>query len=125
MAEVTVISLSRGVEMLYRLEEEFHLGFQIPEKINSFRKTLRRMRHAFEHIDDRAMGKARDGTADSAMSIFVQPHFVDNGVLTYAGESVLFTTGVPIALGECREVIMSVIDLRPRCEATCPTSLDR
>ena len=125
MAEVTVISLSRGVEMLYRLEEEFHLGFQIPEKIDSFRKTLRRMRHAFEHIDDRAIGKARDDTADSAMSIFVQTHFVDNGVLTYAGEGVLFTTGVPIALGECREVIMSVIDLRPRCEATCPTSLDR
>ena len=83
------------------------------------------MRHAFEHIDDRAMGKAMDGTADSAMSIFVQPHFVDKGVLTYAGEGVVFTTGLPVALSECRAVMMSIIDVRPRCEATCPTSPDR
>ena len=122
MAEVTVISLSRGVEMLYRLEQEFCLDLQIPEKIDSFREKLRRMRHALEHIDDRAMGAAKDDTADSAMSIFVQPHFVDEGVLTYAGEGVLFATGVPIALGHCRKAIVNVIDLRPRCEAIRPTS---
>ena len=68
------------------------------------------------------MGEARDGTSSSAMSIFFQPLFVDQGVLTYAGEGMLFTTGVPVALGHCRQVIMSVIDLRPRCEASRPTS---
>ena len=108
--------------MLYRLEQEFCLDLQIPEKIDSFREKLRRMRHALEHIDDRAMGAAKDDTADSAMSIFVQPHFVDEGVLTYAGEGVLFATGVPIALGHCRKAIVNVIDLRPRCEAIRPTS---
>ena len=102
MAEVTVISLSRVVEMLYRLEREFCLGLRIPERIDSSRATLRRIRHALEHIDDRALGKARDDTADSAMSIFIQPHFVDQGVLTYAGEGMVFTTGLPVALGHCR-----------------------
>ena len=114
MAEVTVISLSRSVQTLYRLEERFDLGLQIPEEIDSLRATLQRMRNALEHIDERAMGEARDGTAESAMSIFFQPHFVDHGVLTYAGEGMLFTEGVPVALGHCRGVIMSVIDLRPR-----------
>ena len=114
MAEVTVISLSRSVQTLYRLEERLDLGLQIPEEIDSLRATLQRMRNALEHIDERAMGEARDGTAESAMSIFFQPHFVDQGVLTYAGEGMLFTEGVPVALGHCREVIMSVIDLRPR-----------
>ena len=114
MAEVAVISLSRGVEILYRLEERFDLSLQIPKEINSLRATLRRMRNALEHIDERAMGEASDGTAGSAMSIFFQPYFVDQGVLTYAGEGMLFTKGVPVALGHCREVIMSVIDLRPR-----------
>ena len=116
MAEVTVISLSRGVEMLYCLEERFGLGLQIPEEIVALRGTLRRMRNALEHIDDRAVGEAKDGTADQAMSIFFQPLFVDKGVLTYAGEGVMFATGVPVALCHCREAIMSVIDLRPRCE---------
>ena len=122
MAEVTVISLSRAVEILYRLDERFALGLQIPEEIDSFRDTLRRLRNALEHIDDRAMGEARDGTANSAMSIFFQPLFVDKGVLTYAREGVVFTTGVPVALGYCRQVIMSVIDLRPRCEDSRPTN---
>ena len=114
MAEVTVISLSRGVQMLYRFEETFDLGLQIPEEIDTLGATLRRMRNALEHIDERAMGEAKDGTADNAMSIFFQPHFVDQGVLTYAGDAVSFTEGVPVALGHCRTVIMSVIDLRPR-----------
>ena len=114
MAEVTVISLSRGVRILYGLEERFDLGLQIPEEIDSLRPTLQRMRNALEHIDERAMGEAKDGTADQAISIFLQPYFVDEGVLTYAGEGVSFTQGVPVALGLCREVIMSVIDLRPR-----------
>ena len=114
MAEVTVISLSRGVQILYRLEERFDLGLQIPEEIDSLSATLLRMRNALEHIDERAMGEAKDGTADNAMSIFFQPHFVDQGVLTYAGEGMSFTKGVPVALGHCRKVIMSVIDLRPR-----------
>lgn len=122
MAEVTVISLSRGVEMLYRLEEEFCLDLEIPEEIHSFRDSLRPMRHALEHIDDRAMGLAKDDTADSAMTIFFQPHFVSEGVLTYAGEGVSFATGLPVALGHCRRAILKVIDLRPRCEATRPTS---
>ncbi len=101
MAEVTVISLSRAVAILYRLEERFALGLQIPDEIDSFRDTLRRLRNALEHIDDRAMGEAKDGTANSAMSIFFQPLFVDKGVLTYAGEGVVFTTGVPVALVSC------------------------
>ncbi len=73
MAEVTVISLSRGVQMLYRLEEKFDLGLHIPEEIDSLRATLKRMRNALEHIDERAVGEAKDGTADSAMSIFSNP----------------------------------------------------
>ena len=124
MAEVTVISLSRGVEMLYRLEKEFHLGIQIPGNIESSRKNLRRLRNALEHIDDRAMGDAKDGTADNALSIFFQPYFVGQGVLTYDGFGVVFTTGVPIALRQCREIVMSVIDLWPGCEVTRNISLD-
>ena len=96
------------------LEERFDLGLQIPEEIDSLSATLLRMRNALEHIDERAMGEAKDGTADSAMSIFLQPHFVDQGVLIYAGGGMSFTKGVPVALGHCREVIMSVIDLRAR-----------
>ena len=76
-----------------------NLGLQIPEEIDSLSATLLRMRNALEHIDERAMGEAKDGTADNAMSIFFQPHFVDQGVLTYAGEGMSFTKGVPVALG--------------------------
>ena len=122
LAEVTVISLSRGVEMLYKMAEKFDLGLEIPEKITSSRITLRQMRNAFEHIDDRAVGKVTDGSTDSPMSVFFQLHFVDQRILTYGDKSISFATGVPIALLECRKVIMSVIDLRPKLENTSPTN---
>ena len=115
MAEVTLISLSREMEMINRLEKAFSLGLQMSEKFDSNKKALRRMRNALEHIDDRAMGQATDGTADSAMSIFFQPYFVDQGILTYAGDALSFAEGVPLVLSECRELIKGVIDLRPRC----------
>ncbi len=124
MAEVTVISLSRVVEMLYRLEERSCLDLRIPESVGAFREPLRRMRNALEHIDDRAIGEARDGTADSAMSIFFQPLFVDEGVLIYAGKGIRFSTGIPKAFIQCREVIMRVTKARPRCEATDPVGRD-
>ena len=115
MAEVTLISLSREMEMINRLEKEFSLGLQMSEKFESNMRVLRQMRNALEHIDDRAMGQATDGTADSAMSIFFQPYFVDQGIVTYAGDALSFTEGVPLVLIECRELVKSVIDLRPRC----------
>ena len=115
MAEVTLISLSREMEMVHRLEREFRLGLQFPEKFDSKKNVLRRIRNAFEHIDDRAMGQAKDGTADSAISIFFQPYFVDQRILTYAGHALSFAEEVPLVLGECRELIKSVIDIRPQC----------
>lgn len=118
MAEVTIISLSRAMEMIDRLEKEFSLGLQMPEKYESNKTALRRMRNALEHIDDRALGQTRDGAADEAMSIFFQPYFVDQGVLTYAGNGLSFVQGLPTIFNECRQLIKSVIDLRPRCEAT-------
>ena len=42
--------------------------------------------------------------------------------LTYAGEGIVFTTGLPVALGHCRKVLLSVIDLRPQCEISRPKS---
>ena len=115
MAEVTVISLSRAMEMIERLEKEFWLGLRFPEKFDSNKLALRRIRNALEHIDDRAMGQAKDGTADSALSIFFQPYFVDQGILTYAGHALSFAEGLPLVLSECRELIKSVIDIRPQC----------
>lgn len=124
MAEVTVISLSRAVAMIHRLESKFALGLQFPENFDSNGKALGRMRNALEHIDERAMNQAKDGTADSAMSIFVQPLFVEQGVLTYAGEGLAFATGVLNVLIDCRGVLKSVLDIRPRCQATAPVNTD-
>lgn len=59
MAEVTLISLSREMEMINTMEKEFELGLEFPEKYKSRMEALRRMRNALEHIDDRAIGKAK------------------------------------------------------------------
>ena len=40
MAEVTLISLSREMEMIHRLEKEFRLGLQFPEEVRLEQKCV-------------------------------------------------------------------------------------
>ena len=45
------------------------------------------IRNAFEHIDERAIGKAHRENPKDAMSVFHQSEFFTSGVLRYAGHA--------------------------------------
>ena len=111
MAEVTVISLNRGVAMLNGLEGGFCPGLPIPDSVAAIADSVHSIRNALEHIDERARGKAR-APEEEALSIFFQPEFVDRSTLRYGEHSLNFDRDVPSALLGCREAIMDAIDLR-------------
>ena len=71
------------------------------------------IRHAFEHIDERAQGKINQRkTHPDALTIFHQPDFVNSSVLQYKTFTLNLETEVIAALLDCREFIMSAIDQR-------------
>ena len=113
-AEVAIIALHRAVDMLLKFHSIFAIGLEIPDHLRSLERVVRDMRHAFEHIDERAQGKINQaGKMDAeALSIFDQPDFIDKSILHYRGEDLDFYEDVLKALLTSRELVMKIIDLR-------------
>lgn len=76
-AEVTLIALNRGITMIDSLIENYDFEIEVPDSVEGIRDSVREMRLAFEHIDDRAQGRSGRSaqTHPDALSIFDQPEF--------------------------------------------------
>ena len=112
-AEMEVIALHRCFEMVYGLIEKFCPGLQVPDSVDKIRAPVMEIRHAFEHIDERAQGKInRKNTHPNALTIFEQPDFVNSSVLQYKTFTLNLETEVIAALLDCREFIMNAINKR-------------
>ena len=116
LAEVAIIALGRGMDMLRRVNSVYSLGLEMPDSLQKKEPVVRAMRDAFEHIDERAQGKINaQGKMDAdALSIFDQPDFIDSSILHYRGYDLNFQEDFLSALLTCRELVMEVVDLRAK-----------
>ena len=112
-AEMALIALHRCFEMVYGLTEKFCPGLEVPDSVDKIRDPVTEIRHAFEHIDERAQGKVNQHkTHPDALTIFNQPDFVNSSVLQYKTHILNLETEVIAALLDCREFIINAIDER-------------
>ena len=112
-AEMAVIALHRCFKMVYGLVEKFSPGLQVPASVDKIHAPVMEIRHAFEHIDERAQGKInQQKTHPDALTIFNQPDFMNSSVLQYKTLTLNLETEVIAALLDCREFIMNAIDKR-------------
>ena len=86
-AESMCVALSRAVRMIARARETISAPTVVPEEIGAIEEAVLAIRDAFEHIDERAVGKARRENSTDALSVFDQADFFAAGVLRYAGYS--------------------------------------
>ena len=114
LAEMTIISLSRALDMLKRINQIYALNLNIPANLREREIVIREMRNAFEHIDARAqrMINASGEKSDEALSIFVQPDFLCSSILHYRGYELNFFDDVISALLACRQLVMDTVDQR-------------
>ena len=113
--------------MLMRLNGVFPLGLEIPKSLLDIEPSIKEMRDAFEHIDERAQGKINQrGQMDAeALTIFDQRDFMESLVLRYRGKELHFDDDVIAALLSCRELVLQVIDLRAQKNAASQESDDK
>ena len=113
-AEMTIIALHRCIRMVYALVEKFCPELEVPDSVIKIQKPVEEMRHAFEHIDERAEGKVGPSakTHPEALTIFNQPDFVHSSILRYREHVLDLETKVIAALLDSRELIMCAIDAR-------------
>ena len=104
-AELMCIALNRAIDMCGRIPSEFSIPIREPDTVSIIRRSLREIRNAFEHIDDRAMGRVQGTRHPDALSIFSQQDFLANGVLRYAEHALDLRKQVIPALVDCRHVL--------------------
>ena len=107
--DLMCVSLNRAIRMIKGAHAKFSTKTAVPSEVDTVQEPLLAIRDAFEHIDERAMGKARhEGLAD-AMSIFNQGDLVTSGILRYAGHSLDLRADVNPALLAARKFILDVV----------------
>ena len=86
-AESMCVALSRAIGMIDGASATISVSSKVPKEVSAIKDAVLAIRHAFEHIDERAVGKAhREGPKD-AISVFDQSEFFSSGVLRYAGHT--------------------------------------
>ena len=121
-AEMAVIALHRCITMVYSLVDKFCPELEVPDSVSRIREPVEHIRHAFEHIDERAEGRVGPSqkTHPDALTIFNQPGFVESFVLRYKRHVLNLESEVISALLDCREVIMRAIDARVAQQGSAP-----
>ena len=105
-AESMCIALSRAIRMIDQARDTISVPIAVPQEINAIKDVVLTIRDAFEHIDERAVGKARRENSADAMSVFDQSDFFTSGVLQYAGHSLKIQGEVIPALIAGRQFII-------------------
>ena len=86
-AESMCVALNRAIRMMVQAHETFSTSAQVPQEVEAIKECVLAIRNAFEHIDERAVGKSRRESRRDAMSVFDQTDFFTSGVLRYAKHS--------------------------------------
>lgn len=105
--EVAVIALGRVVDMVERANKQISTTVPVPEIVTKCSRDLKQIRDAFEHIDERALGRVKRQEHPSATSIFIQHRLLDDHVIAYAAHEVSFEE-VSEILTSCRRFLLDV-----------------
>lgn len=113
-AQMAIIALDRAIVMVETLVAQYCPDLKTPEETDKVQRAVRQLRRSFEHIDERAQGKAgpNKGVDLRAWSIFDQSEFVERAILRYQDDELDFHEDVLAALLACREVIKQSFDSR-------------
>ena len=108
-AESMCIAINRAFTMIKNSHAQFSVATIVPQEVDALYDDVKAIRNAFEHIDERAMGRAREEDQADALSIFNQADLISSGVLRYSGHSINLRTEVIPALLAARRFVYDVI----------------
>ena len=123
-AELMCIALNRADRMIKDIAAKWLVAATVPDEVDTILPALTAIRDAFEHIDERAMGKARHEQQMDALSIFNQVEFVTSGILRYANFSLDLRSQVIPALIASRKFIFDVAIEKSGREKTVNVPID-
>ncbi|MHC1559893.1 hypothetical protein ACR9E3_13130 [Actinomycetospora sp. C-140] len=111
--ESLMIALGRLVHMVQwcgrTLPSSSSAQRAIPTLVAAKADALKEIRDAFEHIDERATGRARRQSPAEALTIFDHPRLLTEEAVSYGGRVLTLGDDVPRLLSECRQFFKDVV----------------
>jgi hypothetical protein len=104
LIEITVVALSRAVDMAVNLHGLVSITTPIPSSLLRASGTLTELRNAYEHIEDRAQGQVRSKPHPHALTIFDWTSLLEEDAITY-GEHRLELSEIPDLLLDTRRYL--------------------
>ena len=101
--DLFLVALYRAIDMVLKLKTHFGVTAPVPPLVDSKRASVKELRDAFEHIEDRALGMVKKRQHPDAVSLF------DSYKTVFVAEEVTYA-GHTLALG--REATELLIELR-------------
>lgn len=84
--ETAVVALSRAINMAVKVGTLATITTPVPTSLTSIQPTITAIRNAYEHIEDRAQGRAAGRfSRQQALTIFDWTSLFDDDAITYAG----------------------------------------
>ena len=108
-SESMCLALSRAITMIINAGDKIQTKTSVHPDLISLEEHATAIRNAFEHIDERAFGKARQETSTDALSIFNQADLVTDYVLRYAHHSLSLPSDVLPNLVKARQFLYDTI----------------
>ena len=108
-SESMCLALSRAITMVINAGDKIQTKTSVHPDLISLEEHATAIRNAFEHIDERAFGKARQETSTDALSIFNQADLEMEYVLRYAKHSLSLPSDVLPNLVKARQFLYDAI----------------
>ena len=103
-ADLMCVALHRAIRIMKEVPD---VKEPWPRELTEIEIPLSAIRDSFEHIEERAVGKAKRNKDPDAMSIFKQPDFLNVAVLSYSSHQLNLKTQVIPALIAGREFLLN------------------
>lgn len=107
--EMAIVALGRAFAMITRAPESVRGSIAIPASLRAAAKTVKAIRDAYEHIEDRAFGNVFGEPDPQALTIFEYDELLASDRIVYAGYSLDLKQELPGLLAEARECLKSFV----------------
>ena len=103
-----MIALGRSIDMVTRARSLIGTTVPVPTNITNSIQAVSEIRNAYEHIEDRALGRVRQKPDPQALTIFDYRRLLDDDEIVYAGHSLNLVNEVPTLLRDARQYLKDV-----------------
>ena len=110
--ELAVIALGRSIDMVTRARSLIGTTVPVPTNITNSIQAVSEIRNAYEHIEDRALGRVRQKPDPQALTIFDYRRLLDDDEIVYAGHSINLVNEVPTLLRDARQYLKGLYAIK-------------